>query len=75
MILGSLRMEVGMVTDLNIYAPVSQRDGELQPHAHLLLTKREIKEDGSFGNKMREGEIENSCLPGGKRGRSTSMQR
>src|SRR4051812_28145187 len=43
----------GMVVDLNIHEPVSERDGEAQPHAHLLLTLREVTPDG-FGNKVRE---------------------
>ena len=47
-------VERGMVADLNLHAPVSWRDGEIQPHAHVLLTLRGIEPDGSFGNKERE---------------------
>ncbi|MBI3797758.1 MAG: MobA/MobL family protein [Deltaproteobacteria bacterium] len=43
----------GMVVDLNIHEPVSERDGEVQPHAHMLLTMREVTSEG-FGNKVRE---------------------
>lgn len=41
----------GMVADIGIHVPKAS-DGELQPHAHVLLTMREIKEDG-FGLKVR----------------------
>jgi ATP-dependent exoDNAse (exonuclease V) alpha subunit len=42
----------GMVVDLAVHEPVA-RDGEAQPHAHLLLTLRELSENG-FGGKVRE---------------------
>jgi Ti-type conjugative transfer relaxase TraA len=41
----------GMVADIAIHVPKAS-DGELQPHAHVLLTMREIKENG-FGLKVR----------------------
>jgi len=47
-------VEHGMIVDLNIHEPVSARDGEIQPHAHLLVTMREVSEDGTFGHKLRE---------------------
>jgi ATP-dependent exoDNAse (exonuclease V) alpha subunit len=46
-------VERGMVVDLAVHEPVSQRDHEVQPHAHMLLTLREVTPDG-FGNKVRE---------------------
>lgn len=42
----------GMITDLAIH-DTKARDGERQPHAHILLTLRSL-EDGGFGKKARE---------------------
>lgn len=42
----------GMLADVSIHVPEAS-DGGLQPHAHVLLTMREIKE-GRFGLKVRE---------------------
>ena len=42
----------GMVADFSIHVEKAS-DGGLQPHAHLLLTLREIAENG-FGGKVRE---------------------
>lgn len=42
----------GMVADFSIHVEKAS-DGESQPHAHLLLTQREITENG-FGGKERE---------------------
>lgn len=42
----------GMVADFNIHVDKAS-DGDLQPHAHILLTMREIKAEG-FGQKVRE---------------------
>jgi Ti-type conjugative transfer relaxase TraA len=41
----------GMVADIAIHNPHAS-DGEMQPHAHVLLTMREITENG-FGKKVR----------------------
>jgi ATP-dependent exoDNAse (exonuclease V) alpha subunit len=46
-------VERGMAVDFSVHEPVSQRDGELQPHAHMLLSMREVTEAG-LGGKMRE---------------------
>ncbi|GAA4035556.1 hypothetical protein GCM10022281_14960 [Sphingomonas rosea] len=43
---------VGMVADLNVHRDIGP-DGEPKPHAHVMLTMREIGEDG-FGKKVRE---------------------
>ncbi|PSJ43338.1 Ti-type conjugative transfer relaxase TraA [Allosphingosinicella deserti] len=42
----------GMVADLNVHRDVGA-DGEPKPHAHVMLTMREVGEDG-FGAKERE---------------------
>lgn len=42
----------GMVADVAIHIDKAS-DGEAQPHAHIMLTLREIK-DGEFGPKVRE---------------------
>jgi Ti-type conjugative transfer relaxase TraA len=42
----------GMVADLNIHWD-RDFDGEAYPHAHVMLTMREVKEEG-FGAKVRE---------------------
>jgi Ti-type conjugative transfer relaxase TraA len=41
----------GMVADLNVHWGVG-RDGEAQPHAHVMLTMRRVEGDG-FGSKER----------------------
>jgi ATP-dependent exoDNAse (exonuclease V) alpha subunit len=46
-------VERGMVVDLAVHEPVSACDGEVQPHAHLLLTLREVTHAG-LGGKVRE---------------------
>ncbi|MGQ3081333.1 MULTISPECIES: Ti-type conjugative transfer relaxase TraA [Alphaproteobacteria] len=50
-------VERGMIADLNVHWDVGA-DGLAKPHAHVMLTMREIKigEDGSaeFGTKMRD---------------------
>lgn len=43
----------GMWADLHVHEPVSARDGQVQPHMHVLLGLREVIPDG-FGNKVRE---------------------
>ena len=43
----------GMVCDFAIHEPVSEVDGQVQPHAHLLLTMREVTPQG-FGKKVRD---------------------
>lgn len=45
-------VDQGMVADLNIHIDKA-KDGEPQPHAHVMLTLREITPDG-FGKKNRE---------------------
>ena len=42
----------GMVCDLAVHEQVSEVDGQVQPHAHLLLTMREVTPHG-FGKKVR----------------------
>lgn len=42
----------GMVADFNIHMDKAS-DGELQPHAHILLTMREVTANG-FGGKVRQ---------------------
>lgn len=42
----------GMVADLNIHKPIG-KDGLPQPHAHVLLSTRNIADNGSFGLKNR----------------------
>lgn len=42
----------GMVADLTVHEPKAA-DGKIQPHAHVLLTTRELGPDG-FGPKVRE---------------------
>jgi len=42
----------GMVADLNVHWDISS-DGEPKPHAHVMLSMREIGEDG-FGAKVRD---------------------
>ncbi|WP_419808596.1 Ti-type conjugative transfer relaxase TraA [Sphingomonas sp.] len=42
----------GMIADLNVHWDVGA-DGEPKPHAHVMLTTREVGEDG-FGAKMRD---------------------
>jgi Ti-type conjugative transfer relaxase TraA len=41
----------GMVADLCVHAPLGE-DGEAKPHAHVLLTMRQVSEEG-FGAKQR----------------------
>lgn len=46
-------VERGMVTDIAMHCPKAS-DGKEQPHAHIMLTLRPLKPDGSgFGNKER----------------------
>jgi len=42
----------GMIADLNVHWDISP-DGEPKPHAHVMLTMREVGEDG-FGAKVRD---------------------
>ncbi len=42
----------GMIADLNVHWDVGS-DGEPKPHAHIMLTTREVGEDG-FGAKVRD---------------------
>jgi len=43
---------LGMVADLNVHRDIGA-DGEPKPHAHVMLTMRELGEDG-FGAKVRD---------------------
>jgi Ti-type conjugative transfer relaxase TraA len=45
-------VEKGMIADLNVHWDIGA-DGEAKPHAHVMLTMREVKGDG-FGAKVRE---------------------
>ncbi|MDV6333073.1 Ti-type conjugative transfer relaxase TraA [Asticcacaulis sp. 201] len=50
-------VDQGMVADLNVHwdfsGGVGGTDGQPKPHAHVMLTMREVREDG-FGPKVRE---------------------
>jgi ATP-dependent exoDNAse (exonuclease V) alpha subunit len=48
-----LRETHGVAVDVAVHNPRA-RDGECQPHAHLLMTTRRVSDDGSFGEKTRE---------------------
>ena len=43
----------GMVADLNVHWDRLE-DGSPKPHAHVMLTMREVNADGEFGKKVRE---------------------
>jgi len=45
-------VDQGMIADLNVHWDVGE-DGMPKPHAHVMLTMREVDEDG-FGKKMRD---------------------
>jgi len=45
-------VEKGMIADLNVHWDIGA-DGQPKPHAHVMLTMREVKGDG-FGAKVRE---------------------
>lgn len=45
-------VEQGMVADLNVHWDIGA-DGQPKPHAHVMLTMREVSEDG-FGPKVRD---------------------
>jgi Ti-type conjugative transfer relaxase TraA len=45
-------VERGMIADLNVHWDIGA-DGEAKPHAHVMLTMREVGPDG-FGPKVRE---------------------
>jgi ATP-dependent exoDNAse (exonuclease V) alpha subunit len=45
-------VELGMIADLNVHRDIGA-DGEPKPHAHVMLTMREVGEDG-FGAKVRD---------------------
>ena len=47
-------VKLGMITDVAMHCPKAT-DGKDQPHAHIMLTLRPLKPDGSgFENKQRE---------------------
>ncbi|MEZ5735893.1 MAG: Ti-type conjugative transfer relaxase TraA [Novosphingobium sp.] len=45
-------VEKGMIADLNVHWDIGE-DGKAKPHAHVMLTMREVTKDG-FGAKVRE---------------------
>ncbi|WP_239806764.1 Ti-type conjugative transfer relaxase TraA [Croceicoccus hydrothermalis] len=45
-------VEKGMIADLNVHWDISE-DGKAKPHAHVMLTMREVTKDG-FGAKVRD---------------------
>ena len=45
-------VEKGMIADLNVHWDIG-KDGKAKPHAHIMLTMREVGKDG-FGAKVRE---------------------
>ncbi|GGO91234.1 MULTISPECIES: Ti-type conjugative transfer relaxase TraA [Sphingomonadaceae] len=45
-------VERGMIADLNVHWDIGA-DGQPKPHAHVMLTMREVSEDG-FGAKVRD---------------------
>ncbi|GGC81051.1 hypothetical protein GCM10010994_43810 [Chelatococcus reniformis] len=45
-------VDQGMIADLNVHWDIGE-DGMPKPHAHVMLTMREVDEDG-FGQKVRE---------------------
>ncbi|ESQ89774.1 Ti-type conjugative transfer relaxase TraA [Asticcacaulis benevestitus] len=45
-------VDQGMVADLNVHWDIGT-DGQAKPHAHVMLTMREVSEDG-FGPKVRD---------------------
>ncbi|WP_341713217.1 Ti-type conjugative transfer relaxase TraA [Erythrobacter sp.] len=45
-------VEKGMIADLNVHWDIGA-DGQPKPHAHVMLTMREVGKDG-FGSKVRE---------------------
>ncbi|MEQ1550836.1 Ti-type conjugative transfer relaxase TraA [Sphingorhabdus sp.] len=45
-------VEKGMIADLNVHWDIG-KDGQAKPHAHVMLTMREVGKDG-FGAKVRD---------------------
>ncbi|QUL37192.1 Ti-type conjugative transfer relaxase TraA [Erythrobacter sp. JK5] len=45
-------IEKGMIADLNVHWDIGE-DGEAKPHAHVMLTMREVTKEG-FGAKVRD---------------------
>ncbi len=45
-------VEKGMIGDLNVHLDIGE-DGKAKPHAHVMLTMREVTKDG-FGAKVRD---------------------
>jgi hypothetical protein len=45
-------VDQGMIADLNVHWDQGP-DGLIKPHAHVMLTLREVGEDG-FGSKVRD---------------------
>ena len=45
-------VEKGMIADLNVHWDIGE-DGKAKPHAHVMLTMREVTKDG-FGPKVRD---------------------
>ena len=57
----------GMIADCNIHNPTAN-DNEEQPHAHILLTLREIDEQGNWKAKSKKEYILSFREPRGVRG-------
>lgn len=53
-------VDKGMIADVAIHTDKSS-DGELQPHAHVMLTMREVTMEG-FGQKVREWNAKENLL-------------
>ncbi len=53
-------IDKGMIADVAIHTDKSS-DGELQPHAHVMLTMREVTMEG-FGQKVREWNAKENLL-------------
>lgn len=45
-------VDKGMIADINVHWDIGE-DGQPRPHAHVMLTMREVREDG-FGAKVRD---------------------
>ena len=63
----------GMIADICIHDP-DAKDGEKQPHAHVMLTMRDIGPDG-FGNKRRDwNDVDFGNKDGGKHHRAKAIK-
>jgi len=46
-------VDAGMVADLNVHWDIGA-DGEPKPHAHVMLSMRDVTDEGGFGAKVRD---------------------